>query len=227
MQLSKCNPNNIRERYSVVLERTVRELNGESCLGISEIEPKKSITNSRSFCKPVEDFDDLYEALYNYCAKASYRLRKYKLKANNIMIYIRSNKFSKGKQFRSSIIEEFDVATNCIFTVAKVMKRLLNKIYKTGIKYHKAGVVLGNLIPENQNQGVLFKQIGLFDYEENQDITKAKNIINAMDRINDKIGKDTVFIAAQGISRDWNMKRNMKSPNYTTNWNQLPTAYSN
>ena len=75
LQLSKCTPNNIRERYSVVLERTVRELNGESCLGISEIEPKKSITNSRSFCKPVEDFDDLYEALYNYCAKASYRLR--------------------------------------------------------------------------------------------------------------------------------------------------------
>lgn len=66
----------------------------------------------------------------------------------------------------------------------------------------------------------------LFNYEESQDTKKARNIINIMDSINDKVGKDTVFIAAQGIDRNWSMKRKMKSPNYTTNWNQLPVAYS-
>jgi DNA polymerase V len=68
----------------VVLERIVRELNGEPCLNISEVGPKKSITNSRSFSEPVESFADLYEALYNYCVKVVYRL-----KAKNIKIYIR------------------------------------------------------------------------------------------------------------------------------------------
>ena len=225
LQLSKCDPDNIRKRYSVVLERTVRELNGEPCLNISEVEPKKSITNSRSFSKPVESFDDLYEALYNYCAKAAYRLRSYRLKAKNIKIYIRTNKFNKNSQLRSSRLEEFEIATNCTFRIAGVVKKLLKVIYKKGIKYHKAGIILGELLPESQNQGVLFNQGELFDYEKNQDIKKASAIISTIDNINNRMGKDTVFIAAQGIERNWSMKRNMKSPNYTTDWEDLAIAY--
>ena len=126
---------------------------------------------------------------------------------------------------RSSRLEEFEIATNCTFRIAGVVKKLLKVIYKKGIKYHKAGIILGELLPESQNQGVLFNQGELFDYEKNQDIKKASSIISTIDNINNRMGKGTVFIAAQGIERNWSMKRNMKSPNYTTDWENLPIAF--
>lgn len=206
----------IRKAFSVVLERTALELKGISCTEIEKEKPKKNIRSSRSFGKTVSSLNDIEEAISNYAAKACEKLRKQHSQAKGIYVYVRTNHFKKQDiQYRSSKIIYFENPTSNTAEIISAAKRGLKSIYKAGYKYHKAGIVLIDLVQRE------FKQISLIS---NLNTSKSDKLMQTIDMLNCKVGTGKVFHASQGTVRGWQMKSEIKSRRYTTKWNEMLTV---
>lgn len=203
----------VRKNLSVIGERLVRELRGFSCAELREFQPKKNITYSRSFGRIVEDKDQLYEAIANYVAKACQKMRNQDSQANGIYIFIQTNRFSnKGRKYKNGFEKKFVTPTSDTSIIIKAAKECLDNIYLSGYRYNKVGVMLLDLIPDDQNQSDLFA-IG--------DSEKRRNVMKAIDKINNKFGKEKVMLAIQGTKRTWSVRSEIRSPRYTTEWGEL------
>lgn len=215
LQLKQANPEQLRQQFSVVMEKTIRELNGMVCIEIEDIAPpKKQILSSRSFGHPVHDYHSLAESITLYMSRAAEKLRKQKSFAGSVYVYIRTSPFREQDAFYSN---GFTIAisspTNDTMQLVNVALWILKRIYKPNYNYAKAGVMLGELVPEQGIQTDLFSQI--------QVTPKSSRLMVAMDAINKKMGKESVKLASEGFTRPWKMKQENKSPSYTTNWNEL------
>jgi len=213
LDLKYAQPKHIRKHFSVVGERIVYELNGFSCLDIETVTPKKNIVSSKSFGRTVSYLSIVEEALANYTARAAEKLRAQKSKAQGMNIFIRTNPFrGQDAQYRQNISHNFIIPTNDTGALIYTAKKLLRSIFKEGYRYHKCGVMLLNLVTQDYNQQHLFVP------------KPTKNnmaLMQIVDNINKKMGKDTVFHASQGTNNDWRMKCNKRSRRYTTCWNEL------
>ena len=213
LQLRNSDPKHIRKHFSVVGERIVMELRGLSCLDLEQISPKKNILSSKSFGKLVTDRDQIEEALANYAARASEKLRRQKSKAQGIYVFIRTNPFrERDPQYRNGAMLGLTLPTSDTAQVIAVSKALLKTIYRKGYRYHKAGLMLLDLIPEAQCQSHLFVA---------RDDAKRDKLMQVMDQMNQSMGSGTVFHLAQGTKRDWSMRCDNRSPRYTTKWEEL------
>ena len=191
----------------------VHELNGVSCLELEQIAPKKNILSSKSFGKTVTDLSVLEEALANYTARAAEKLRHQKSKAKGISVFIRTNPFrGQDSQYRQSISHGFITPTNDTGEMISTARKLLGSIFKTGYRYHKCGIMLLDLISEDYNQHDLFASKPTKD---------NMALMQTIDSLNRKMGKDTLFHASQGTKRDWRMKCDKRSNRYTTSWDEL------
>lgn len=207
----------IRRHYTVVGERLVRELNGISCLDLEEIAPRKNILSSRSFGRPVTDKKDLAEAIANYTASACVKLRKQHSRANAISVFIRTNRFrARDPQYRNSALYEFAVPSSDTSEIINVAKVLLNKIYRSGFNYKKCGIMLHDLVPAATQQQHLFC---------NKDNSRSDALMYAIDLLNARFGKNSVYIASQGTKRSWKMRSDLCSQRYTTRWDEIPTVH--
>ncbi len=215
--LACADPKSIRQQYSVVLERTVRELNGESCLSLEEINPpKKQIICSRSFGERITTFQAMREAICEYTVRAAEKLRQEKQMAKRISIFMRTNRFNQAEpQYMPSIGAELPLPTDDSRDFVEAAMRLLRASWKDGYRYMKAGVMLTDFY----EPGIY--QPSLFDDAKQKPNSKA--LMATLDLINNS-GKGRVFIAGQGVRKDWGMKRQRLSPAYTTNWKELPGA---
>ena len=204
----------IRQRFSVIGERLQRELNGYSCLALDDVvNPRKHILSSRSFGRPVSTKEELAEALANYVARACNKLREQHSRANAVKVFITTNRHKTNeRQYFNSAIASFDMPTNHTGEIIAAAKRILNVIYQKDLNYKKCGVLLLDLVPEAHHQQHLFCQ---------NDYRKSDQIMAALDHINQRYGKETAFFAAQGIKREWQMRSDLRSPRYTTDWNEL------
>jgi DNA polymerase V len=212
-QLRNVDTKWIRTHYSVVGERMIRELNGMSCLEISEIKPNKTIISSKSFGKYVTDIESLSEAISTYTARASEKMRKQNSKAMGIYIYIRTNTFSKiDKQYSNGISIGFEVATCDTSALINAALKCLNVIFRDGYKYKKAGIMLFNLVSANTRQNDFFAE---------HDDPKREALMRALDDINFSIKRNIIGMAAQGIKKPWLNKCDLRSPRYTTHWDEL------
>lgn len=205
----------LRRRYSVVLERTVAELNGVSCLSLEDATPdKQQILSSRSFGQYVYELEPLQEAVASYVATAAQKLRRQRSLAGLLQVYIRTNPFAESSpQYQQGLTIPLPEPTDDTLQLIRVAHWGLKKIYRRGYGYQKAGVSLMNLTPAQH------VQLGLFS--SGRDRT---GLMQVMDRINATYGRGTLHSASEGIKKDWSMKREMKSPAYTTRWDQLPVA---
>lgn len=215
LDLANASPRAIRDQFSVVLERTVRELNGESCIELEEIPPtKKQIVCSRSFGVKVTHFEFLREAICEYATRATEKLRKEQQQAKVMTVFIRTSPFKDNEpQYSNSASGELLIPSCDTRDFIELANHLLKRIWKDGFRYAKAGVMLSDFYDPGMFQP------GLFDDVSTR--SNSQQLMSVLDTINQS-GAGKVFFAGQGTKKDWSMKREHLSPAYTTRWDQLP-----
>ena len=215
LDLANASPRAIRDQFSEVLERTVRELNGESCIELEEIPPtKKQIVCSRSFGVKVTHFELLREAVCEYATRATEKLRKEQQQAKVMTVFIRTSPFKDNEpQYSNSASGELLIPSCDTRDFIELANHLLKRIWKDGFRYAKAGVMLSDFYDPGMFQPGLFDDISTR--------SNSQQLMSVLDTINQS-GAGKVFFAGQGTKKDWSMKREHLSPAYTTRWDQLP-----
>ncbi|MBC9073422.1 Y-family DNA polymerase [Thauera sp. CAU 1555] len=217
--LAGTDPQAIRQRFSVVLERTVRELNGTACLELEEVaSPKQQIMASRSFGQWVEDLPTLKEAVAAYTSRAAEKLRQQSCVAGALTVMIRTNPFKpEAPQYQRSVTVPIPFPTDDTRALVGIATRTLAGIFRAGFVYQKAAVMLSELSPRTQRQASLFE-----DDQTSASDTRAAPLMAALDAINQRWGRGTVRSLAAGVAQPWQMRRERLSPAYTTSWDGLP-----
>ena len=218
LDLANASPRAIRDQFSVVLERTVRELNGESCIELEEIPPtKKQIVCSRSFGVKVTQFELLREAVCEYATRATEKLRKEQQQAKVLTVFIRTSPFKDNEpQYSNSASGELLIPSCDTRDFIELANHLLKRIWKDGFRYAKAGVMLSDFYDPGMFQPGLFDDVSIR--------SNSQQLMSVLDTINQS-GAGKVFFAGQGTKKDWSMKREHLSPAYTTRWDQLPRVW--
>jgi DNA polymerase V len=205
----------IKKHLTVMGLRTVWELRGESCISIEDAPaPKKGIITSKSFSRSVTSLKELKEAVATYVSRAAEKLRSQHSIANTLHIFLSTNRFKRdAPQYSNSIQVTLPEPTASTSILIERSLYGIEKIYRSGFEYKKAGVMLLEITPETYRQGNLFDQ-GRDD----------RTLMDALDRINFKWGRGTVEYAAAGFKKPWMFKREKLSRAYTTQWDQLPVV---
>ena len=212
-ELRDASPTIIRKHLSVVGERIVRELKGHSCIDLEDIQPRKNIMSSKSFGTLLTKKEPMEEALANYAARACEKLRQQNSRAQAVHVFVQTNGFREtDKQYSNALTCTLTIPTSDTRIIIEAAKFCLNRIYKQGYRYKKTGIMLLDLIPASLEQKHLFVD---FDHRP------GDHLMELVDRINKDHGPDTLFFGAQGVTREWKMRCGLRSPRYTTQWDEL------
>ncbi|MJY56473.1 translesion error-prone DNA polymerase V subunit UmuC [Salmonella enterica subsp. enterica] len=216
LELSEQSTWFIRKHFNIVLERTVRELRGEPCLELEEFAPaKQEIVCSRSFGERVTDYEDMRQAICSYAARAAEKLRGEHQYCRFISTFVKTSPFALNEPYYgNSAAVKVLIPTQDSRDIINAAVKCLDKIWRDGHRYQKAGVMLGDFF----SQGVA--QLNLFD--DNAPRADSAKLMEVLDHLNAKDGKGTLYFAGQGMSQQWAMKREMLSPRYTTRFSDLP-----
>ena len=216
-QLTQLDLSYIRKRFNIVLAKTVRELKGEACIDLED-QPvtKKQIVVSRTFSQRVTDQNLLNEAVSDYAARAGVKLRRERQACKLLSVFIRTNPFRKQDiQHRETVSIPFINPTNDTRDLMFAARMAMTKIFRSNFQYNKAGIMLSDFYDEK------VCQLDMFKPKDRNSVDKR--LMQTIDKIN-KTENGPVTFLAQGIKKEWSMKRELQSPKYTTNWNQLPRA---
>lgn len=202
----------LRRNFSVVVEKIIRELRNVSCIPLEAIQPRKQIISSRSFGRTVTSLNDLEEAVSTYTAIACLKLRNQKSHARGIYVFLQTNIFKqKDPRYAMGASCLLPIATTHTNDMIRIAKKCLREIYQPGFKYHKAGIMLLDISPQT------IKQHDIFVSGDQ----KKDTLTNMVDQINQKLGKNKLFYCAEGIHKPWQIKSCLRSPRYTTRWDEL------
>ena len=243
LQLREASPRQIRQALSVVGERIVHELNGRPCLMLEDVQPKQSIMSSRSFGTTVTRLTDLEEAVASYTARAAEKLRKQSGRAGGLYVFLKTNRFKPDEpQYSNATMIGFDNPTSDTATLIRAAIDGIGKLYRSGYRYHKAGVMLTELCDTDEGP------LSLLNPEPESDRIQKDKRMAILDQINRQMGRGTLFHAAEGITPQnrntrkdsyfkvispqdtspkiigterWRMRSQFKSPSYTTRWSEL------
>jgi DNA polymerase V len=210
---TKLPDNWVRKQMSVVGLRLKKELEGKSVLSLEESRsPKKAIATTRSFEKNLTSFEDLKERISTFSVCCSEKLRSQKSNCNSLYVFVKSNRHQKNKsQYRNGIVMTLPYSSNSSITLSKYAVEGLKNIYKKGIEYKKAGVVVMGLIPNDSNQ------LNLFEKEN----PKHNILMKTLNFIIKKEGVSKIKLASQDLRRIWKMKQTKLSKRYTTEINEI------
>jgi DNA polymerase V len=212
LDLKLADPDYIRQQFSIVLEKTVRELNGVMCIELKDVqEPNKEIMVSRSFGRRVNNKQELIEAITSYTSRAAERMRKQDSVASFLYVYIRTSPHDDQKQYANGVNIPLFQPTDDSMVLTNTALLGLDHIYRDGFNYQKAGVTLCNLISKHKIQGNLFND------------TISHSRMKVMDSINQR-WKGKLKLGSEGVTKEWEMRAQFKSRNYTTNWEELLIA---
>lgn len=196
--------------------RTQQELNEITTYEVeNETKPKQSITCSRSFGNKITSLYILEEAISNYTTQAAIKLRNQNSLAKAILTFLTTSRFVENRYSNSDVFI-FNNPTNYTPLLIDTAIKSLRKIYREGYEYNKCGVILLDLVPENEYQVDMF-----FEEELNN---KRNKVMKTVDKLNDIYGKNTLgFASSFSKDKKWVMHREYLSNEYTTNWDQLLT----
>lgn len=203
----------VRKTFGVTVERTVRELNGISCISVESLPAKEQIISSRSFGERITDKQQMHEAVCQYAERAAQKLRGERRYCRHITVFIRTSPYSSEPYYSNAASRMLMTSTQDTRDIINAVVRGLDDIWREGYRYQKAGVMLNDF---TDRAG----QINVFDETPPQ--ANSEMLMQTMDRLN-QYGSQ-IWFAGQGIHQDWKMKREWLSPAYTTNWNALPVA---
>ena len=215
LDLKRANPERLRQQFSVVMEKTIRELNGTVCIDLEEIAPaKQQIMSSRSFGHPVRDYNSLAESITLYMSSAAVKLRHQHSFAGSVHVFIRTSPFKlDSPQYSNGMTIPLPSPTDDTRQLVNIALWGLKQLYKPHYDYAKAGVMLSELVPTQGVKTDLFSHI--------QASPKSAALMDAMDGINKKMGKESIKLASEGFKRPWKMKQENKSPSFTTKWTEI------
>lgn len=210
---------------NVVIYRTWAELNGDDCVPNEEVAKKKSICTSRSFNGMISDLETLNTHVSNYVARCAEKLRAQKTIASVVGVFINTNTFREDlPQYWNFAETRLLTPTSSTITIVQAAKSALEKIYRQGFQYKKAGVIVMGVAPDNP------VQLNMFDIKPEQ-MDKLKSLDDAMDRINRIYGTETIVLGAQQYTKKEGkgkadvfanaIKHDFRSPNPTTRWSDV------
>src|SRR5665213_291134 len=208
----------VRRQYSVVLERTVRELQGVACLELQASAPnKQQIIASRSFGAPVYEVGELAESVRAYVTRAAEKLRRQGSVAGAVGVWIETNRFrEQDAQHCPSLTVSLPAPTDDTLRLASFATSILQRIHRAAFRYVKAGVMLLDLRDRSVLQSSLFDASPAFD-------ERRARLMDVVDRASEKWGRGTLAPGSAGIAggQRWAMKRAHVMPAYTTRWDEL------
>lgn len=201
----------------VVGVRLIRELNGISSISMKDpLESKKMIATTRMFGKPVYTLNELKEAVATYTSRAAEKLRRQYSAAKHIEVFVVTNEHDAGDyQYNPRTKHTHTTLEKASSVTEELIKHavpLTEELFKPGVKYIKAGIMLGGIVPDDSIQG------NLFDTGMNP---AKRQLMQAMDNINFGMHSDAVKYVATGLTRDWKMRCELRSKRHTTRWNEL------
>ena len=201
----------IRREFSVIGLRLKKDLEGEQTLFLEQAQNKKSIATTRSFKNTITTIEDLEERVATFAAHCAEKLRKQKSSCTMISVFLRSNPFDKNQSevFRNTTIS-LRYSSDSSILISQYAQRALRHIYKEGISYKKAGVLVLGLQPSEHQQLNLFYDIQ----------PKHKELMNVMDKMNKRYGS-ALQLANQNLNAKWVMRQENLSQRYTTDINEL------
>ena len=213
-QLAAADLSQIRARLGVVGERIALELRGTPCLDLETIAPpKKTIISSRSFGRPTNKTQDIREALANHAARAAEKLRAQHSCATALCAFLRTSRFQPNKpQRHSNATIGFDTPTQDTATLIHAATRALKSLYHPDYQYHSCGLSLLGLTPRQSIQPHLFTP---------PSTPRRERLMATLDKINQSLGKGSLYHLSQGTTRPWQGRSQQRSPRYTTCWSEL------
>jgi DNA polymerase V len=213
--LAALNPDDARALMTVTGGRSVYELRGVSCLPLELMEPtRKGIAVTRSFGAPVTSWEPMREAIASYATRAAEKMRRYKVAAENIFVFIHTSTFNNEPFYSNGASARFFETTNDTGEVVVLAVRLGERLWRDGFRYMKCGVMITELVPETIRQPALWGEL---------DREKRERAWRAMDKLNATLGRDTVRILGAGPKdAAWKLRAEHRSPRWTTRWDELP-----
>ncbi|HFK3785775.1 TPA: translesion error-prone DNA polymerase V subunit UmuC [Klebsiella oxytoca] len=214
LELAEMPASLIRKHFSVVMERTVRELRGESCLEPEEYMPtKQQIISSRSFSQKVSEYGPMREAICSHAVRAAERLRAQHQYCRYVSVFLKTSPFAGNDVYYGNDAgTEIHIPTQDSRDIVAAAVKCLETIWREGHRYQKCGVMLGDFF----SRGVA--QLGLFD--DYRPRANSEQLMEVLDFVNRR-EKGRLWFAGQGITRSWEMKRHRLSPAYTTRFSDL------
>jgi DNA polymerase V len=222
LDLVRLDAATVRRRWSVVLERTVRELQGTPCIDLADTPAaKQEIACTRSFGHAVTELADLGEAVTEFASRAAQKLRQQGSQAAQVLCFIRTSPFRPEAQYSRSISVPLRRPSADTGVIVAAALAGLTAIYRPGFQYAKAGVMLLDLQSDRVQQGEL-----MFE-EEATELQARSHLMATLDELNLRYGRGTVVMASAGLAgerRVWSMKQERRTPGYTTCWADMPVA---
>jgi DNA polymerase V len=209
--LAKTPPGLARKQFSIEIERTVRELNGQVCKQWDEARAdKQQIFSTRSVGERIVDYDLLLQALSKHIGIAAAKARRQGSHCKTMMLFA-SNSPYDDYPVNFKVLVTFPCPTNCTTELTQAMSNAAPTLFRLGVRYYRIGVGLLDLSTQKHTQLDMFN-------------TSNANpaLMQALDGINQRYGTDTLFLAAQGVEQKWSMRRDLLTPQYTTDWKSLP-----
>lgn len=207
----------LRKQFSVVIEKTARELRGTPCLALEEAAPaKQEICSSRAFGQRLYEIEPIREAVATYAARACEKLRAQGSLCKRIRVAIRTGMFNPEEaRFAKGIVCELPYPSDDTRLIVRAALQGLDAIFRTGHAYAKAEIMLLDLRQQGEFTDDLFTEV---------QPAAAEKVMSVLDEINGRWGRGTLRPARVPIAPGWGMKREFKSPSYTTRWDQLWSA---
>ncbi|MDF0533677.1 Y-family DNA polymerase [Shewanella sp. A32] len=213
-KLAAMPPGLARKNFSIEMERTVRELNGIPCKGWDEARAdKQQINSTRSVGERITDIQSLHQALAKHVGIAAAKLRAQGSVCGVMFAFANNSPFDEQPAGFKQVIR-FPVPIDDTAVMTSAVSRVVPQLYRPGIRYYKIGIGLLDLSPASKTQLDLFNQT-----------PGDSRLMSALDSLNYRYGTDTLFLAAQGIQQKWTMRRELLTPQYTTDWHHIPKIH--
>ena len=212
-ELAQADPKWVRRFTSVNVEKTIEELNGIACITLDEVPlAKKEIFVTRTFAHKTDSLAELQKHISRYASAAAEKLRSQDSYCQSIYVFVNTSQH-KANYYANSIVLQMPYPTSDTSLISRFVKSGIRLIFEPGHRYMKCGIGLLDLRDRS------FYQSDLFLPEQS---AKSDRLMQTLDRINRRFGRDTVAYAAEGITGRWTMQQNRLSPSYTSSWSELP-----
>ena len=197
----------VKSNMSVVESRLQRDLLGMPTLDLEVQKSKKSIATTRTFEKPLKELDEIKERVSTFAFVSGEKLRRQNSHCHMIIVILRSNYFREDlRQHYATKVISLPYPTNSSLVLSNYAIKAIEEVFKKGIAYKKAGIILTGLVPSNNYQ------LNIFDWEN----SNHQPLMKAIDKINYRFS-NKIKLANQDLKKTWKMKQDHLSPNYTTN----------
>lgn len=213
LELANADPKSIRRYFNVCVERIIEELNGHACLSLEEIPAiKKQIYCSRSFADKTTQLQPILDAVSLYVARACEKLRAQQSLSASLQVLLYTASY-ESHYYNSHRVIQLPYPSDDTRLISAIARTAIQHLFKPGISYMKAGVGLLDLSSKKH------QQLDMFHAGQS---AKTDQLMAVMDKINTNYGRNSIYVAAEGVHKKWAMRQAYRSPCYTSQWRELP-----